>query len=645
MLHPRPDRALRHADRGLPQRRSPTAAPDHGQTGGEGHTPPAVSTPTRRHAHPQTSQARREQHRHTRRQHAHGRSGKRRGARRVRSTPGPEADALGAPPVQEGTALMTQTLRRLDDGTRYYSLTWRQWAAALTGGGLLYLAVRFSPLSQKWTFTAALLILATLAVAIMPLTGNALGLDRYLAAIVRWSLGPKHYSARATGRQRTARRRAAVDHPGDARRRGHGGPRRLGRARRQRRGPAMTAVAASTTRRARAPRRDGVHRRPHRHRRAGTRRPDRHHRRHLRARHRLRVRAQPDHRRPQRDRHDRSRLGQPVRRDPRPPGPGPVRADRPHPDRRRDGRRRRHGSPARSPTTSPPTRPAPTSPGHADASCTPNTSPSAPRRPASNPPSRRATGSPCHGAPRSPISERFKRACTPPKPEHRTSWQAHERAARDSLHYTEQIAGLLAGLGIDAHITGPVETLAVLWERLHPAARTLPDFDELHRVAQIVQATTPAAAAAHRQADPRRDHQRPRTRWHHRHRPALCCSTPTAPSRRRCTWAPCRRRPRHGGWRTCCRSRCPAPSPCTSPSATAAAPAPPNAAAGHACAPPSATRNAAASSSDQTKKTPSTRRSCLTANCGAPSPRPSMTSRPTSPFASWMATTSRSPNA
>ena len=44
---------------------------------------------------------------------------------------------------------MTETLRRLDDGTRYYSLTWRQWAAALTGGGLLYLAVRFSPLSAE----------------------------------------------------------------------------------------------------------------------------------------------------------------------------------------------------------------------------------------------------------------------------------------------------------------------------------------------------------------------------------------------------------------------------------------------------------------------------------------------------------------
>jgi hypothetical protein len=86
------------------------------------------------------------------------------------------------------------TLRRLDDGTRYYFLTWRQWAAALVGGGVLYVAVRFSPLSQKWTFTAVLLLLASVAVAIMPLTGNALGLDRYLAAIVRWTLGPKQYT-------------------------------------------------------------------------------------------------------------------------------------------------------------------------------------------------------------------------------------------------------------------------------------------------------------------------------------------------------------------------------------------------------------------------------------------------------------------
>ena len=59
---------------------------------------------------------------------------------------------------------------------------------------MLYGAVRFSPLSGRWTFTAVLLILAAVAVTILPLTGNALGLDRYLAAIVRWRLGPKHYT-------------------------------------------------------------------------------------------------------------------------------------------------------------------------------------------------------------------------------------------------------------------------------------------------------------------------------------------------------------------------------------------------------------------------------------------------------------------
>jgi hypothetical protein len=97
------------------------------------------------------------------------------------------------------------------------------------------------------------------------------------------------------------------------------------------------------------------------------------------------------------------------------------------------------------------------------------------------------------------MARRFKDACTPRR-EYRTSWQAHQRAARDSLDYTEQIAGLLEALGIDAHIAGPVEILAGLWERLHPAARTLPDFDALQRVARIVCATEPQDAAAHRHA-------------------------------------------------------------------------------------------------------------------------------------------------
>lgn len=98
---------------------------------------------------------------------------------------------------------MTTTLRRLDEGPRYYYLTWRQWVAALAAGGVLYAGVRFSPLSQKWTFTAVLLVLSLIAVAILPLTGNALGLDRYLAAIARWTLGPKRYTSGRTAKPLT----------------------------------------------------------------------------------------------------------------------------------------------------------------------------------------------------------------------------------------------------------------------------------------------------------------------------------------------------------------------------------------------------------------------------------------------------------
>jgi small basic protein len=86
------------------------------------------------------------------------------------------------------------TLRRLDDGTRYYYLTFRQWAAALAGLALLYGAVRVSPLSHKWTFTVVLLTLSALTAVILPLTGNALGLDRYLAAIIRWAVGPRYFT-------------------------------------------------------------------------------------------------------------------------------------------------------------------------------------------------------------------------------------------------------------------------------------------------------------------------------------------------------------------------------------------------------------------------------------------------------------------
>ena len=89
---------------------------------------------------------------------------------------------------------MMPTLRRLDDGTRYYHLTFRQWGTALAGLGLLYGAVRLSPLSHKWTFTVVLLTLAAITAVILPLTGNALGLDRHLAAIVRWGVGRRYFA-------------------------------------------------------------------------------------------------------------------------------------------------------------------------------------------------------------------------------------------------------------------------------------------------------------------------------------------------------------------------------------------------------------------------------------------------------------------
>ncbi len=91
------------------------------------------------------------------------------------------------------------TLRRLDDGTRYYHLTFRQWAAALAGLAVLYGAVRVSPLSHKWTFTVVVLLLSGVAAVIAPLTGNALGVERYLAALVRRGVGRRYFTPLDTG--------------------------------------------------------------------------------------------------------------------------------------------------------------------------------------------------------------------------------------------------------------------------------------------------------------------------------------------------------------------------------------------------------------------------------------------------------------
>jgi hypothetical protein len=87
------------------------------------------------------------------------------------------------------------TFRRLNDGTRYYGLTWRGWLAASAAGGLLYLAVRFSPLGYKPTITITLLVMTAAGMALYAVSGQALGPGRYVAALVRWRFGSAHFQA------------------------------------------------------------------------------------------------------------------------------------------------------------------------------------------------------------------------------------------------------------------------------------------------------------------------------------------------------------------------------------------------------------------------------------------------------------------
>lgn len=84
-----------------------------------------------------------------------------------------------------------QTLRRLNDPERYYGLSWRGWAALAVGGGLLYGAVRVSPLGVRPTITLVVLVLAFCGVALHALTGQALGPGRHLLAVARHHLAPK----------------------------------------------------------------------------------------------------------------------------------------------------------------------------------------------------------------------------------------------------------------------------------------------------------------------------------------------------------------------------------------------------------------------------------------------------------------------
>ena len=63
--------------------------------------------------------------------------------------------------------------------------------AASAHGGLLYLAVRVSPLGLRATITIVVLALAFVGVILHGLSGQAIGPARYLAVVVRYRLASK----------------------------------------------------------------------------------------------------------------------------------------------------------------------------------------------------------------------------------------------------------------------------------------------------------------------------------------------------------------------------------------------------------------------------------------------------------------------
>jgi len=88
---------------------------------------------------------------------------------------------------------MTPTLRRLNDRERYWGLTWPAWLACGIAAGLLYGAVRLSPLGVRPTVTIVLLVLAFAGMVLAGVSGQALSPGRQLLAIVAYRRAPKRY--------------------------------------------------------------------------------------------------------------------------------------------------------------------------------------------------------------------------------------------------------------------------------------------------------------------------------------------------------------------------------------------------------------------------------------------------------------------
>lgn len=84
-----------------------------------------------------------------------------------------------------------KTFRRLNDPERYYGLSWRGWLGAGAASGLLYLAVRVSPLGFRPTITITVLILTLAGMALYGLSGQAIGPGRYLLCLLSYRMADK----------------------------------------------------------------------------------------------------------------------------------------------------------------------------------------------------------------------------------------------------------------------------------------------------------------------------------------------------------------------------------------------------------------------------------------------------------------------
>jgi hypothetical protein len=77
-----------------------------------------------------------------------------------------------------------QTFRRLNDPERYYGLSVRGWVLVAAGVGVMYIAVRLSPLAVKPTISITLIALTVAGGVLLGVSGQAIGPGRFLLAVI-----------------------------------------------------------------------------------------------------------------------------------------------------------------------------------------------------------------------------------------------------------------------------------------------------------------------------------------------------------------------------------------------------------------------------------------------------------------------------